>query len=108
LSDAASTDSDEFSGPAADWHPHLAAYISARGLWPDYRLRQHDFGQVNQTLVTDGIHDWIGRDAPPAKSKPSTFEYVDDCGSVLLGVPMQKTLCCKDKSGNNSSDSDGV
>ena len=38
-----------------------------------------DFGQVNnQTLVTDGIHDWIGRDAPPAKSKPSTFEYTDD------------------------------
>ena len=29
-----------------------------------------DFGRVNQTLVTDGIHDWIGRDAPPAKSKP--------------------------------------
>jgi hypothetical protein len=78
LSDAASTDSDEFSGPAADWHPHLAAYISARGLWPDYGLRQHDFGQVNQTLVTDGIHDWIGRHAPPAKSKPSTFEYTDD------------------------------
>lgn len=37
-----------------------------------------DFGQVNQTLVTDGIHDWIGRDAPPAKSKPSKFEYTDD------------------------------
>ena len=37
-----------------------------------------DFGRVNQTLVTDGIHDWIGRDAPPAKSKPSSFEYTDD------------------------------
>jgi len=37
-----------------------------------------DFGRVNQTLVTDGIHDWIGRDAPPAKGKPSTFEYTDD------------------------------
>src|SRR5262245_7616950 len=37
-----------------------------------------DFGRVNQTLVTDGIHDWIGRDAPPPKSKPSTFEYTDD------------------------------
>jgi hypothetical protein len=37
-----------------------------------------DFGRVNQILVTDGIHDWIGRDAPPAKSKPSTFEYTDD------------------------------
>ena len=21
-----------------------------------------DFGEVNPTLVTDGIHDWIGRD----------------------------------------------
>jgi hypothetical protein len=37
-----------------------------------------DFGRVNQTLVTDGIHDWIGRDAPPAKSQPSSFEYTDD------------------------------
>jgi len=37
-----------------------------------------DFGEINQTLVTDGIHDWIGRDAPPPKGKPSTFEYTDD------------------------------
>jgi hypothetical protein len=41
-----------------------------------------DFGRVNQTLVTDGIHDWIGRDACPAKSKPSTFEYVDAYNSM--------------------------
>jgi hypothetical protein len=37
-----------------------------------------EFGKANQTLVTDGIHDWIGRDAPPPKSKPSKFEYTDD------------------------------
>ena len=37
-----------------------------------------DFGEINQTLVTDGIHDWIGRDAPPPKGKTSTFEYTDD------------------------------
>jgi hypothetical protein len=37
-----------------------------------------DFGEVNQTLVTNGIHDWIGRGAPPPKGEPSTFEYTDD------------------------------
>jgi len=37
-----------------------------------------DFGEVNQTLVTNGIHDWIGRGAPPAKAEPSKFEYTDD------------------------------
>jgi hypothetical protein len=38
-----------------------------------------DFGEVNQTLVTDGIHDWIGRDASgPRRSAPSAFEYTDD------------------------------
>ena len=37
-----------------------------------------DFGEVNETLVTNGIHDWIGRGAPPAKAKPSKFEYTDD------------------------------
>lgn len=34
-----------------------------------------DFGEVNDVLVTNGIHDWIGR---PAKGKPSKFEYTDD------------------------------
>jgi hypothetical protein len=37
-----------------------------------------DFGEVNETLVTNGIHDWIGRGAPPAKVQPSKFEYTDD------------------------------
>src|SRR5262245_38128321 len=37
-----------------------------------------DFGEVNETLVTNGIHDWIGRGAPPAKAQPSKFEYTDD------------------------------
>jgi hypothetical protein len=37
-----------------------------------------DFGEVNQTLVTNGIHDWIGRGAPTAKAEPSKFEYTDD------------------------------
>ena len=37
-----------------------------------------DFGEVNQTLVTDDIHGWLGRGAPPAKAKPSSFEYTDD------------------------------
>ncbi len=38
-----------------------------------------DFGEVNQTLVTDGIHDWLGRDSPKSHPVPaSTFEYTDD------------------------------
>ncbi|HET9714840.1 MAG TPA: hypothetical protein VFP60_01530 [Pseudolabrys sp.] len=38
-----------------------------------------DFGEVNPTLVTDGIHDWIGRDsAGPRPVPPSRFEYTDD------------------------------
>ena len=38
-----------------------------------------DFGEVNQTLVTDGIHDWLGRDSLKSHPIPaSTFEYTDD------------------------------
>ena len=38
-----------------------------------------DFGELNQTLVTDGIHDWLGRDSPKAHPvPPSAFEYTDD------------------------------
>src|ERR1041385_2632685 len=38
-----------------------------------------DFGELNQTLVTDGIHDWLGRDSPKSHPVPaSTFEYTDD------------------------------
>jgi len=37
-----------------------------------------DFGKVNQTLVTDDIHGWLGRNAPPKKAKASNFEYTDD------------------------------
>jgi len=34
-----------------------------------------DFGEINDVLVTSGIHDWVGR---PAKGQPSKFEYTDD------------------------------
>jgi hypothetical protein len=38
-----------------------------------------DFGELNQTLVTDGIHDWLGHDSPKSHPVPaSTFEYTDD------------------------------
>ena len=38
-----------------------------------------DFGELNQTLVTDGIHDWLGRDTLKSHPVPaSTFEYTDD------------------------------
>jgi hypothetical protein len=30
-----------------------------------------DFGELNSTLVTDGIHDWLGRDS--LKSHPPTM-----------------------------------
>lgn len=39
----------------------------------------HDFGEVHPVLVTDGIHDWIGRDSRgPNPVPPSRFEYTDD------------------------------
>jgi hypothetical protein len=38
-----------------------------------------DFGEVNPVLVTDGIHDWIGRDSGGRnRIPPSRFEYTDD------------------------------
>ncbi len=38
-----------------------------------------DFGEVNQTLVTDGIHDWLGRGSGGGHPvPPSKFEYTDD------------------------------
>jgi hypothetical protein len=40
----------------------------------------HDFGEVHPVLVTDGIHDWIGRDSGGGRTRvpPSRFEYTDD------------------------------
>jgi hypothetical protein len=38
-----------------------------------------DFGEINPVLVTDGIHDWIGRDSSRRnRVPPSRFEYTDD------------------------------
>jgi hypothetical protein len=34
-----------------------------------------DFGEVQDYLVTDKVHDWVGRDTVPV---PSTFPYTDD------------------------------
>jgi len=39
----------------------------------------YDFGEVHPVLVTDGIHDWIGRESGgPNPVPPSRFEYTDD------------------------------
>jgi hypothetical protein len=67
-----------------------------------------DFGRVNQILVTDGIHDWIGRDAPPAKSKPSTFEYVDDYNSISFTGSNAENAVPQGQLRKNSSDSDKI
>jgi hypothetical protein len=37
-----------------------------------------EFGEINSTLVTDGIHDWVGRDTGKRPVPPSAFEYTDD------------------------------
>jgi len=38
-----------------------------------------DFGEINPTLVTDGIHEWIGRSSPASNPvPPSKFDYTDD------------------------------
>lgn len=49
-----------------------------------------DFGEVNQTLVTDGIHDWIGRSSSGPHPVPaSKFEYTDDERSLRdLAYPL--------------------
>ncbi len=39
----------------------------------------YDFGEVHPVLVTDGIHDWLGRESGAPKRVPlSRFEYTDD------------------------------
>jgi len=38
-----------------------------------------DFGEINSTLVTGSIHDWVGRSSTAAHPiPPSVFEYTDD------------------------------
>ncbi|HEX3441965.1 MAG TPA: hypothetical protein VHT93_16615 [Pseudolabrys sp.] len=40
---------------------------------------QGDFGRVNPSLVSDGTHDWIGREGAIARGfAPSAFDYTDD------------------------------
>jgi uncharacterized protein YukE len=57
------------------WRPTLAlAIVMLLGGCANY-----DFGEVHPVLVTDGIHDWIGRDSGgPDRVPPSRFEYTDD------------------------------
>ncbi|HZP70883.1 MAG TPA: hypothetical protein VFB29_13135 [Pseudolabrys sp.] len=39
----------------------------------------YDFGEVHPVLVTDGIHDWVGRESGGQNPVPaSRFEYTDD------------------------------
>src|SRR4029078_8090424 len=39
----------------------------------------YDFGEVHPVFVTDGLHDWLGRDSgAPKRVPPSRFEYTDD------------------------------
>jgi hypothetical protein len=38
-----------------------------------------DFGEVRPLLVSDGMHDWLGRDAAGGRPTwPSSFEFTDD------------------------------
>jgi hypothetical protein len=40
---------------------------------------QGDFGELNRTLTSDGIHDWVGRDDVAGKPiSPSSFQLTDD------------------------------
>jgi hypothetical protein len=51
----------------------LAALVCLAG------CANHDFGEVHPVLVTDGIHDWIGRDSGGPNPVPaSRFEFTDD------------------------------
>jgi hypothetical protein len=55
------------------WRRHVLVFASL-GLLS--ACANSDFGEVNPVLVTDGIHDWVGRPAKPALQ--SKFEFTDD------------------------------
>ena len=57
------------------WRRHVLVFASL-GLLS--ACANSDFGEVNPVLVTDGIHDWIGRDRSANPVPPSKFEYTDD------------------------------
>ena len=57
------------------WRRHALVFASL-GLLA--ACANSDFGEVNPVLVTDGIHDWIGRDRSVKPVPPSKFEYTDD------------------------------
>ena len=56
------------------WRRHVLVFASL-GLLS--ACANSDFGEVNPVLVTDGIHDWIGRDRSAKPVPPSKFEYTD-------------------------------
>ena len=69
------------------WRRHI---IRACGNLAARRLRHPmaDFGEVRPTLVSDGIHDWVGPYAS-ATRKPSNFELTDDERALRdLGYPL--------------------
>jgi hypothetical protein len=61
--------------PMVAWRRHALVFASL-GLLA--ACANSDFGEVNPVLVTDGIHDWIGRDRSVKPVPPSKFEYTDD------------------------------
>lgn len=58
--------------PMRRWRSQLAALTVLTAL---AGCANGDFGEVQDYLVTDRIHDWVGRDTVPV---PSTFDYTDD------------------------------
>ena len=66
-------------------HVFIAAALSLLGACGTPNA---DFGEVNPTLVSDGMHDWVGPYASAAR-KASSFELTDDERALRdLGYPL--------------------
>ena len=66
-------------------HVFIAATLSLLGACGTPNA---DFGEVNPTLVSDGMHDWVGPYASAAR-KASGFELTDDERALRdLGYPL--------------------
>jgi len=74
----APNDFDDLSAAVAETKTYFANVIVSCYHGNARPSANSDFGEVNETLVTNSIHDWIGRNAPPPKAQPSAFEYTDD------------------------------
>jgi hypothetical protein len=76
---------------------HVWRLISLASLLLLVGCANGDFGRVNPTLVTDDMHNWVGRDAPGRKNKPASQlaltdaeHQLRDLGYALIEPPYDR------------------